>query len=259
MKNFIKARKDNSVKFITDQGKAKILGGKWTNGEPCQHIIKIETGEKKIDAIKKYNILSQINTDLFSNPHRFAHHLTSSQVMCYNFFRPLIDDNAKPSIDLMKILKDRHISIPQNSICEFETMNLVDGTSYDMTIGPVTFEIKFTEYGFGKAKSDDKHKTKFKEVYEKLINKCICFKRNPNIEEFFKYYQLFRNVLHIDDKSRYAVFIIPKDNKKCSDEFEKFVTEFIMDELISKNIQNWYWEDLLKGKEDTDFYKKYLR
>jgi hypothetical protein len=65
--------------------------------------------------------------------------------------------------------------------------------------------------------------------------------------------------LHIDDKSRYAVFIIPKDNKKCSDEFEKFVAEFIMDELISKNIQNWYWEDLLKGKEDTDFYKKYLR
>ena len=42
MKNFVKARKDNSVRFITDQGKAQILGGKWTNGESYQHIIKIE-------------------------------------------------------------------------------------------------------------------------------------------------------------------------------------------------------------------------
>ena len=91
-----------------------------------------------------------------------------------------------------------------------------------------------------------------------LIKNCKCLSCIPDENPFFENYQLFRNVLHIDDKSKYAICIFPKDNKQCCKELQEFVDRFINDEY-KENIQAWYWEDLLAGKEDSDFYKKYLR
>ena len=257
MKTFTDSRKRNAVLFMKEQGYDDKLGGKWTNGNSYDHILKIDEGHNQYDVICKYNLLADINPDLFSVPHRFAHHLTSSQVMCYNFFRPLIYDNGKPSSELISILGDKHISIPNESICEFEATNPIDNTSYDMAIGPVKFEIKFTENGFGKAKTDERHKVKFNNVYHGLIEKCKCLVNYPDVKIFFSYYQLFRNILHIDDKNKYAVFIFPKDNKQCRREFNEFL-QFIKDDF-RENIQVWHWETLLEGKEGSDFYKKYLR
>lgn len=257
MKRFTDSRKRNSILFMKEQGYNNKLGGKWTNGNSYDHILKIDGGISQFDVICKYNLLEGISPDMFSDPHRFAHHLTSSQVMCYNFFRPLIDDNGNPSSELISILESRQISIPHDSICKFEAINPIDNTSYDMAIGSVTFEIKFTENGFGKAKADERHKVKFKEVYHGLIERCKCLVNYPDMDSFFEYYQLFRNILHIDDKNKYAVFIFPKDNKQCCKEFNEF-QQFIKDDF-KRNIQAWHWETLLEGKETTDFYKKYLR
>lgn len=258
MKNYTDSRKKNAVLFMEEQGYSNTLGGKWTNGKPYDHILKIGKGQKKLNIICEYNLLSGIDPDLFSSPHRFAHHLTSSQVMCYNFFRPLIDEHGALSNELIDILKERNILISHNCTCEFEASNPIDNTSYDMSIGPAKFEIKFTEYGFGKAKKDGRHEAKYENIYTDLIRKCKCLSCFPEIDVFLKYYQLFRNILHIDDKSKYAVFIFPKGNKQCSKEFQEFIERFIKDEY-KDNIQAWYWEELLTGKEDCDFFKKYLR
>ena len=134
----------------------------------------------------------------------------------------------------------------------------MDNTSYDLDIGPAKFEIKFTEYGFGKAKKDARHIAKFEDVYIDLIRKCKCLTCIPDEDSFFDFYQLFRNVLHIDDKSKYAIFIFPKANKQCCKEFQAFIDNFINEEY-KENIQAWYWEDLLAGKEESDFFQKYLR
>ena len=258
MKNYTDSRKKNAVLFMEEQGYSNTLGGKWTNGKLYDHILKIGKGQKKLKIIGKYNLLSGIYPDLFSSPHRFAHHLTSSQVMCYNFFRPLIGKDGALSEELINILENRNILIPHNCTCVFEASNPIDNTSYDMAIGAARFEIKFTEYGFGKAKRDARHESKFDNVYKALIDKCKCLSCIPKIEVFLKYYQLFRNVLHIDNKSKYAVFIFPKRNKQCYKEFQEFISMFIKDEFM-ENIQVWYWEGLLAGHEDSDFYKKYLR
>ena len=233
------------------------LGGVWTNNKSYDHILKIGKGQNQFDVISRYNLLKGVKPDMFSDSHRFAHHLTSSQVMCYNYFRPLINENRTMSDKLIRILEERHIHIPNNCICEFEASNPLDNTSYDMAIGHAKFEIKFTEYGFGKAKSDERHKIKFETIYKDLIRRCICLKDEPDMETFFRYYQLFRNILHIDSVGKYAIFIFPKGNKKCSNEINDFYT--LIDDKFKNNIQVWYWEDLLVGKEDCDFYKKYLR
>lgn len=257
MKKFADSRKQNAVLFMNEQGMSHTLGGKWTNGKSYDHILKIDKGHNQLDIIKSYNVLSGINADLLSAPHRFAHHLTSSQVMCYNFFRPLMDSHGKLSEELKELFEKKNISIPEDSICEFEAINTKDNTSYDMKINHITFEIKYTENGFGKAKSDDRHQLKFEETYKGMLETCNCLISVPDKQTFFKYYQLFRNILHIDDKNKFAVFIFPRGNKRCVKEFEEF-NKLIEDEY-KNNIQVWYWDDLLKGKEDSDFYQKYLR
>ncbi len=257
MNKFIESRKHNTVLFMREQGMDSALGGVWTNGNTYDHILKIGKGNNQFDVIKRYNLLKGVEPDMFSDPHRFAHHLTSSQVMCYNFFRPLIGKNGTMSKELISILEDRNIQIPNDSLCEFEASNPIDNTSYDMAIGPARFEIKFTEHGFGKAKSDERHKIKFETVYKDLIRCCRCLKDMPDMATFFKYYQLFRNILHIDSKDNYAVFLFPKGNKQCNKEFLEFY-EFIKDDY-KENVQVWYWEDLLAGNENGDFFKKYLR
>ena len=257
MKKFIQSRKINATAFMIEKVMTSKLGGKWINGKECSHILKIDLDEFQFDVICKYNLLHGVKPDMFTSPHRFAHHLTSSQVMCYNYFRPLIDSEGVPSEAFRELLESKKVDLPDESICEFEVENPLDHTSYDMAAGPVRFEIKFTECGFGTAKSDDKHMQKFDKVYLPMINACECLSCKPDQDMFFKHYQLFRNVLHIDDKSRFAIFIFPKANKQCQREFLEFY-KFINDEY-KDNVQVWYWEDLLEGKEDTDFYKKYLR
>ena len=258
MKRFTDSRKQNAVLFMKEQGMNDALGGVWTNSKSYDHILKIGKGQNQFDVISSYNLLKGVKPDMFSDPHRFAHHLTSSQVMCYNFFRPLINKEGGLSNEFIDILVGRNVQIPHNCTCEFEASNPIDNTSYDMAIGPAKFEIKFTEYGFGKAKKDIRHEEKFESIYIDLIRKCKCLSYIPEIEVFLKYYQLFRNILHIDDKSKYAIFIFPKGNKQCCREFQEFASIFINDEY-RENIQSWYWEDLIAGKEDSDFFKKYLR
>ena len=258
MKKFTDSRKDNAIRFMKEQGLSNTLGGKWTNGKSCKHILKADTRPDQTDVIRKYNLLPGIDPDMLSVPHKFAHHLTSSQIMCYNFFRPLITDNGTPTPELIYILAERGVGIKDNSICEFESINPIDNTSYDLSIESAKLEIKFTEHGFGKAKNDGRHKTKFKNIYIDMIKKCKCLNCIPDEDSFFKFYQLFRNVLHIDDNSKYAIFVFPKGNMQCCNEFQEFVDRFINDEYMC-NIQAWHWEDLLAGKEDSIFYKKYLR
>ena len=74
------------------------------NGEniPEKHILPIPKGESKEKVVKEYNVLSCLKDKKFlieeKDWHRFAHHLNSSQMMCYNFFQLKI-----PSVSLIFI------------------------------------------------------------------------------------------------------------------------------------------------------------
>ena len=101
---------------------------------------------------------------------------------------------------------------------EFKPHN-VENTHFDFMLplqspGPVYFEVKYTEAGFGVAKPDSEHLWKFYNVYKPRLadrfEKSFCC-----YSLFLKNYQIMRNVWHLDrDKDDIVVFLFPKSNEE---------------------------------------------
>lgn len=243
------------------------VGGTFNNnGKHYGHILDYDEDKARAAFIEKYNLLPGLRFDGFISPekiHKCAHHLNSSQVLCYNFFRPMLNDDHTPKQELIALLKEQCVSILTKARCDFEYVGYPDfkeeGTEFDFHIADgdseVFFEIKYTEDGFGGAKDDDRHKEKFGSTYSKMLKKCQCLKdNNPSPEDFFRSYQLYRNVLRITDKHKYAVFITAKGNAKTYIQLESFLKN-INDEYKG-NVIVLYWEDLIE--KGHPLYNKYI-
>ena len=233
------------------------------------HILRYVEGERK-ETIERFNLLPEgtrkISFDGFipvKKIQRFAHHLNSSQVLCFNFFRPMVKDNHTPEQTLIELLKGQGIAISENAKCCFEyddyTEYNEEGTEFDFYISDeeiqVYFEIKYTEDGFGGAKKDDSHRDKYVNTYCKMLNDCKCLK-NPKVtfEEFCKNYQLYRNVLRITSKSKYAIFVAARGNTTTDKQLKNFMKN--INESYKKNVIALYWEDLIR--ERHPLFEKYF-
>lgn len=274
MNNYSKNRKVHLCKYAKE--KKLPVGGKFQGKEThWKDLILLYNEPNKLKIIEEYNLLNGLKLDTeFSNKlHRFAHHLTSSQILCYNYFRPMIDENRHPNKELIDFFKKRGIYFSQDAVCRFEYGGYEvfpkEGTEYDFHIKDeekeVFIETKYTEETFGKAyknkksKDGSSHPEKFKNVYSKMIKSCACLKDKKEIEldVFLNNYQLFRNVLRITDKSKYTVFIFPYQHSKLCKEYEQFKKNFINNEY-SNNVIAIHWEELMKGKEESELFKKYF-
>ena len=60
----------------------------------------------------------------------------------------------------------------------------------------------------------------------------------------------------MNPKNKYAIFVFPKSNDACNKEFDRFL-QMIKPEFRS-NIRVLYWEDLMIGQENTEFFIKYF-
>jgi len=274
MNNYSKDRKEHLCNYAKE---IKLpVGGDFQGKETrWKNLILIYHESNKPEIIEKYNLLNGLKLDFdFSKKlHRFAHHLSSSQILCYNYFRPTIDKNGHPYKKLIDVFKNRNIYFSQNAVCQFEyggyALFPMEGTEYDFHIKDketeVFIEVKYTEIAFGKANKNRKSKDqqnydeKFERIYCPMIKSCACLKDKQKIDldVFLKNYQLFRNVLRITDKSKYTVFIFPYQHTKLRKEYEQFKKDFINNEY-SNNVIAIYWEDLMKGKEENELYKKYF-
>lgn len=149
------------------------------NGKPAKHgyIIDLRDGETNIDVIKRFNVLfgQEDFERLIGKPHRFARHLNSSQVMCYNFFRPMMmvtDSKSRwgyANGDMVKFVKETiGITIAEKALCQFEHEDSKtkkefmeyakykgkgENSQFDFFIEDgktkIYFEIKYTESSFG--------------------------------------------------------------------------------------------------------------
>lgn len=262
-----------------------------------EHILFIDDDdpEAKYLAIRQYNILEEANMEPFLLPnklHKFAHHLNSSQILCYNYFRPFIVNNA--GVPILKASKQLSARVPAlndahviDSKFEYEQTIEIDpqnsqwywtpkgahkieaeGTNFDFYVktaeDEIFFEIKYTEQGFGHitdgddVKKDGKYSDKFEHLYKKHIDECVaindCMRHEITKDIFFKYYQLFRNVIRIKTSHQYAVFIFPEENTKCYAEFSDF-KRFCK----SSQVIGIYWRDLLDSKtKENGFNTKYF-
>lgn len=235
---------------------------------PYGHILRYDKG-KKIETIEKYNLLPEgtrkISFDGFipvKKIHRLAHHLNSSQVLCYNFFRPMVKDDHILEQKLIELLKEKGIAISENAKCCFEYDGYTDykeGTEFDFYVSDdeiqVFFEIKYTEYGFGGAKKDEYHREKYDNTYHKMLKECKCLKnQDVTYEEFCKNYQLYRNVLRLTRRSHYSIFITAKGNMTTYKQLDAFLKN--INESYRENVIALYWEDLIG--ESHPLYEKYI-
>lgn len=227
--------------------------------------------------MKEYNVLKCLKGVDFlieKDLHRYAHHLNSSQLMCYNFFRPyIIKEGSKTSPnDALIDLLSNYIAINQSddAECHFEYVQggeyEGEDTNFDFYLKSdeteVFFEIKYTEAGFGKCEKDDRHKDKFERIYNGLIKKCPAIKDSITFnDEFCKNYQLFRNSIRATGKNKYVIFIYDENNQYCKDQLDEFLKKYITDDYKNMNIIGITWQDLahkLKSPHREEFIDKYL-
>ena len=206
------------------------------------HILKIEDGQTQCEVVKKYNVLEGIDCDLLTTKlHSDAHHLNSSQILCYNFFRPLIDI-ANGSPKLVEKLQNFGVDIATISECKFENNDgKGDRTEFDFYIKgknskgadtKVFIEVKYTEASLrcSKAfspKTQARYERKYNDVYTKMFASQRCLKEKPSYNEFYTCYQCFRNVLRVENENTYSIFLYPSKNEiaKKFCEFKDFLAD----------------------------------
>lgn len=230
-----------------------------------QHILDISENSTQAEVI--YNILREdgVEIDLFEKPQQYAHHLNSSQIVCYEFFRPMLNADRTAKEILKRFLTERSISEHKGVLMgRFEYLpNPDEYTNFDFYLEGndvrVYFEIKYTENGFGKCDKDQTHKDKFETIYKPMIATCGCLSKEPTFDEFCKYYQLFRNVLRVtkqDGIKEYSIFLYPQENTIAEKHFDEFVTEFISGDLAS-HVVRIHWEECAEYMSET-FKNKYF-
>jgi hypothetical protein len=207
-------------------------------------------------------------------------HLNSSQAMCMNFFFPLIGNDTLLKAVLNDFLpmetdSDRIVQ----SVFEYDEKirigNIAEGTKFDFFTGfaggaRFYFEIKYCESSCGRAYRGSRNKTdysgRFFSVYRELFKNSLYFQNaSPGIDEFYRHYQLFRNLLYIRKPDDYAVFVYPGKRTDLSNG----ITE-IMNRYSCENAILVTWEELLdsvlrhaKSNQQlvgyyVEFIKKYL-
>jgi len=250
------------------------------NKSSYPHIVAIP-GKTQIEIVKAIieNDGCKFVPELFPSPHKYAHHLNSSQVVCYEFFKPYVDYIAEKSCTITKpevvgLLDkmgfDRAFAqqfLP--GFAEFEWIpDKTENTNFDFYLHSsdskkkIYFEIKYTEQGFGTCRNDEDHKIKFDTIYKDMIEKCACLSNKPTVfdEEWRKNYQLFRNVLRITKdnwENEYVVFLFPKMNKAAKAHFERFKAEYI-DPDYGEHIKEVFWEDLTEYMIIDQFRQKFF-
>lgn len=258
-------------------------------GNHYKHIMYLSSdgkGERRsaiAEALKKYDVLTDgvkyyEQVLPIKELHTYANHLNSSQILCYNFFGKLlaINESSKRIVEInpeMKKWLDTYLpSVPMlfdDAHCEFEAViNRQEGTSFDFIAyddnTEIRFEIKFTEYGFGKAEKDRKsksgisHHQKFIEIYQQKVNNSAVVRNPDNEDDFFRNYQLFRNAISGNrcgkHREIYNVFIYPSWNKKCAKEFKNFMDNYVVDKT---RIFSLVWDKIVP-QNMTGFKEKYL-
>ena len=258
--DYAKSRKAHLARYAVEHDLK--CCGLWREKPYC-HILFVED-DKQNEAIKK-NLLKRVKADMLKKPHADAHHLNSSQILCYNFFRPLITNEGKATAELVSLLGKYGVAITKNATCQFEYTDKIieDGTQFDFYIKDgeieVFFEIKYTENCFKRASSSDSAKRQYMNWYEEQFKQQQCLKEIPaNIDDFIsnytQYYQLYRNAIRITDKNKHLILLYPKNNTAVNKEATTFLENKIREEYRG-NIHILHWEDIVK---EGELYEKYF-
>ena len=246
---------------------------------PYDHIISNPKDSKDRESIvNEYLLLPdvpKIQGEIKLHPD--AHHMNSSQMMCYNFFRPLLKEynknkkDYKPSDELVDLV-GKIIDTPlenKNSSCKFEYIQPnTDTTNFDFYLKcgdvEVFFEIKYTEKEFAKKKVTPDSELQYEKVYKPMISKAEHIFKDKVISasDFLKNFQLLRNAIRAIDNNKYVVFICPRAHDNLVNQYNKFKEQFLSPKG-EEHVKLVTWESLLTAAENIlisqgEFCKRYI-
>jgi hypothetical protein len=184
--------------------------------------------------------------------HMYACHLNSSQMMCINFFAPILKEDQL----LIEILKKQlNITIsPQTRIIKSEFEYTPDGqkhTNLDLYLElsnymKIYIETKYTENGFGGIKEDikypDRYEREWNSFYKDQLSKSMHFKEMSQ-SEFYKDYQINRNIAYVKNDKDYVCFIYPFDNVSLHEDKR-------LESIDLENVYKIDWNDLCQTALD---------
>lgn len=263
MKNFTKYVVEQLGTYKTNVVKSEKEG--IYRGRTYKHILhKDELNKNFIDG----DIVKYINYHMYSN------HLNSSQIMCVNFFEPIKENKVLIKFIEKCIGKNFNDDVKIiNSKYEYEPYPK-EKTNFDFYVElsngiQVYFEIKYTEYGFGKIHKikshPNKYPDKFEEVYRDWLKESLYLK-GMDQDTFYKDYQINRNISYIKDENSYVVLLYPFENDKCHKECSALLNNksnaydnvknvdwkeayrYIYDEINDDSLESYY----------NEFQNKYL-
>lgn len=240
------------------------------------HILSVKYKNDKMDIndqsriIYAQNILTAAKGHILipdGKWHSQAHHLNSSQVMCYNLFRPMMDEKGsilEEGCDFIKEILGISITYGkakgdfeyEDCTTGWEMDAKVKGSNFDFHVKSgeteIFFEVKYTEKDFGKATHHSQEKYDF---YKDKIKSRLGF--DVTTEELKKYYQLFRNSIRISDNN-YVVFLYPAANTEIAARYKEF-KDFMMGKGIKmpNHVKVLLLEDC-SSYVDNEFNEKYL-
>lgn len=245
---------------------------------PYDHIISNPNSTDRERIVNEYLLLPdvpKIQGEIKLHPD--AHHMNSSQIMCYNFFRPLLSEydknekEYKPSdalVDLVGKIMDTPLE-NKNSSCKFEYIQPnTDTTNFDFYLKcgdvEVFFEIKYTEKEFAKKKITPESELQYEKVYKPMISKAEHIFKDKTISasDFLKNFQLLRNAIRAIDNNKYVVFICPRAHDNLVNQYNKFKEQFLSPKG-EEHVKLVTWESLLTAAEELsinqgEFCKRYI-
>lgn len=208
-----------------------ISDGLW-RGVKYSHILDVEHKDLNVIEFYRNNFFKSKYSKI--KLHDGFNHLNSSQAMCINFFYPLINENKLDLI--LDILGFNGETINYDTVT-FEKESSIDNykgqtpTSFDFYFETESgkqffFEIKYTENGFGRVNNTIKYRTKFNEIYKHHLNSLKS--EFHAIEKFLSNYQVFRNLIHINEDN-YVIFLYPEANTKIFNTVANVKKSFLID------------------------------
>ena len=260
-------------------------GGAWKGKGSFAHILRDSQNDWMFNLLLPYREVGSLVQDIQKGvikKHMYAHHLNSSQMMCMNFFYPLmIEDrldiilkaiNSKIKWGKPVALFEFNSPMEVGKAAELNKEKLFgEPTNFDFFITTsngyrVYFEIKYTEAEFGAPEKKNnsypqKYYDKF-EVYKSLIPYCFKDEYKANADYFLDHYQLMRNLIHLQSSNDFVVYLVPGENPIISEAEEiKNVLNSLQD-----NCKVVKWEDIIIVVENepllkdyyAEFKKKYL-
>lgn len=253
VEEIVKKIKEHLTNYKKQTLKINECGEWWSNHKQYPHILPIKLADKNI--INKGCDLSELSHTI--KKHQGFHHLNSSQALALNLFGPLV--KCKRLDIIIDIINPMSNGLFEHIEDENEGTNF-DFFIEDSSANKYFFEVKYSERTFGRTSNDQKHQKKYDQIY---IEKLQKISTEVSKEDFFKQYQLWRNIIYAEKGNVY--FILPKFRTDLVEKIENAKT-LIADNDIKNRINILYIDDIVKRAKNVpklkehyeEFEKKYL-